>query len=134
MGASCRAGPGRRGVVPQRGESGSVGPPRRYLCSDCKWNPPKELGSCHHRLWQGRKLELLFQRKIDTSFVEMSKSVYIKAEQLGYWATTDCSIFTGQRWPHNSEQQSLGEVKSPCCRVVQKGERVVSPVSFLHQC
>lgn len=41
-------------------------------------------------------------REIGTSFVETSKSVYIKAEQLGYWSASNCSILAGQRRPCNS--------------------------------
>jgi len=48
----------------------------------------------------------LSSRETGSSFVETSKSVYIKAEQLGYWTTPDCSILTGQCRPHNSENKN----------------------------
>lgn len=41
-------------------------------------------------------------REISTPFVETPKSVYFKAEQLGNWSASDCSILAGQCWPCNS--------------------------------
>nr|XP_038025338.1 uncharacterized protein LOC101797923 isoform X3 [Anas platyrhynchos] len=99
---------GRRGGVLQRGDSSFVGPPRRHLCSDYKLSLPENLGSCHHRYCRKEESWNFFFRgktcrKIGTSFVETSKSVYIKAEQLGCWAMSDCSIFTGQHRQHSAE-------------------------------